>query len=289
MVDESQDKAALPPHGGWVRADDNRFVIAPRLREPRQGRLSAILGDWRIIAGLLALFATLSGTIYVFGPRLMDELELKLAYETKPSEPEDPELVARAEAVVPELFGGSYSLDDVRDYDAYFVTAMMQAIAAGEGASDLESARVLTRSVVVQSRENMSREQLLEASDVYLRWLEQAQAQGGGACREVTGHSFYDGVPTLEGEDLEAEQRLLRNLIENVYLEFGSEIHNRDLPPPPRWAEQAASKSSGLSPATIRAALGNLAHPQRCAATIHVLDALLARPKIAPATFLERV
>lgn len=289
MSEGPQDSTAPPPQGGWIRADENRFVIAPRLREPGERRLAAILGDWRVVAGVVLLGAALSGALYAVSDTLMDALDSKEFGDTELREPEDPALAARAEAIVPDLFGSDYTFEDVRDYDAGFARELMAAIARQDGPGDLESARVFTRTVIVQSRANMAPDQLLEASDVYLRWLRAAQAQGAGACREVTSHSFYEGVPTLRGEDEEAEQRLLRSLIESVWLEYDGEIHNRELPPPPRWAEVAAAESSGLSPATLRAALGDLTHPERCTAAIHVLDALLARPKIAPATFLERV
>jgi len=255
------------------------------------GRLSDLatrLDRLRLVIVLVFGAAYLIFKIFngVFGEaRISDWASPRL--ETREKVMADPETRQRLSAILPELFGPGYSIDDLAGDQRMLVASLANGLGGPFGESDLDNARSNLRTLVVHSRPSMSREMLLDASEVYLVWLKSADRAGDGSCRDVTGHSFYDGLPVLSDTDLDQEQAFLREFARSDAVEFDGDLNNRETPPIPSWAEPQAIAKSGLDAAQLNKALADLTDPNNCKAHIAVLETLLAQPKDAPRDLLE--
>lgn len=200
---------------------------------------------------------------------------------------EDPALLARAEAVVPHLFGEGYGIDWVRARNSAFAGRLLSEAVRGNRESDLDNARSYLRTSVVRSRRELDPAGLRSASGMYLVWLRTAQAEGGDACRDVTGHSFFDGIPHLSEEDRLVEQGFARAWLT---MADGAAIFGETSPPDqpiPPWAMDRVRERTGLAAPEVRAALADYADPRRCRVTIALVEAMLERSEDAPAALLS--
>ncbi|TMM48109.1 hypothetical protein [Qipengyuania marisflavi] len=185
-----------------------------------------------------------------------------------------------------ELFGEGIDWDYIVKTDPYLAYALAGWI-TGSATADNDATRAILRTTIVEARTSASRADVIAISEVYLIWLKAAATEEGGACREVTSHAFFDGVPHIRGAELEQEQRLARHMLGSRLLTPREGMGRESVIP--SWALQRASESSGLPESTITKSLEDFAHPQRCEATIALLEALLERPADAPLEVLDRL
>ena len=177
--------------------------------------------------------------------------------------------------VVGDLFGADKTYQDLAQEQPFFARRLAADIKAYP--EDPHAGRSLVRYWIMEQRDQLSREHALAASRLYLDWLIAAEAQGGEWCREVTGRSFFDGVPAVSEDVLTRERSLAWQLAQRDYA-----ILYRESARParlPDWARADASVSLGLPSAAIDKALSDETQPQRCAVTIALLRAMLARPQ----------
>ena len=81
---------------------------------------------------------------------------------------------------------------------ALFLAGLAQDLRTG--AESFEEARSSLRMTILAARRVASREQALGIAELHLAWLLTARRAGNGDCREVTGKSFFDGVPHMRGD-----------------------------------------------------------------------------------------
>ncbi|QPC98602.1 hypothetical protein [Qipengyuania soli] len=196
---------------------------------------------------------------------------------------------ARVDEVVPALFGESFTYERLKRANPAFAEELISGIGDEYGDTDLENARSFLRSTMMNSRAFLPRTELLQLSRLQLSWLRAAREEGGTACREVTGHSYFDGVPMLDKAALSEEQAIAREWIASIdFVPKGV-----DNPEPqralPTWTMAAVQRSTGLDPIAINASLANLTDQHRCDVTIALLEALLARPQDAPSSLLVSI
>lgn len=145
----------------------------------------------------------------------------------------------------------------------------------------VEGGRSYLRLAMLEARTTADPTTLIAINRLYLDWLKTANAMGGTQCREVTGRSFFDGVPDMPEIALSRERLLARIMLEKD--QFNGQPINDPVPTDqiPDWAMAEVSEKLALPPEAIVASLGNQADPNRCQVTIALVEALLARPEDA--------
>ncbi|MBX7501145.1 hypothetical protein K3181_06795 [Qipengyuania sp. YG27] len=282
-VDAGVADAARDTDSGGPWLDDSKDARREEYSQQWSAGFSQTVDRWRMVA--LGIFAILFLVVKLVALVRGDEPET--AYPQSAEEVlADEEKVARAAPVVPELFGNGYSMATLRATNPDLAAVIVHAAHNQFATTDIESARGVLRTVIIYARPAMERDMLIEETAVYLMWLRSAEAAQDGSCRDVTGHSFFDGLPKLSPDDLEKEQAFARKFAQGGSYGNDDDIHNRALPPVPGWALVEAEKKTGLDRAVIGAALEDLAHPERCRVTIAVLEALLAQPDDVPERLL---
>lgn len=192
----------------------------------------------------------------------------------------------RIDAVVPELFGESFTPERLEQVSPVFAAGLGRDVSEEYGETDTERARSYLRASMMNSRAFLTRAELLQLSRLQLIWLRAARSQGGGACREVTGHSYFNGVPRLDGAALAEEQAIAREWVASIDFVAKGDDNPEPQRSLPAWAVTAVQNSTGLSPKAIDASLADLTDGNRCDVTIALLEALLARPADAPTSLL---
>ena len=189
--------------------------------------------------------------------------------------------IAQENALGVELFGPGITASHVREVsDGLWQTLLWQWSTDQE--MPLDGPREYLRTMMIEARGSADREQLLAMDRLYLAWLRQADSEE--ACREVTGRSFFDGVPHMSEGALVEERRIARQLLDAGLLAWRNP-QERDYAIPEDMIAQAEAQTE-LSAAQIQAAMADHADPRRCAATIALLQAALAEPSEASHSLL---
>lgn len=188
----------------------------------------------------------------------------------------------KLDAMARELFGSDVGANEVGRRNMEMFSRIYGA-ARDEG--DIDEARGFLRTAMLDARRGMDPADLDAISRLYLQWLKQAEAEGPGLCREVTGRSFFDGVPHMDTESIEAERALARTLLlERHRLSLKT---TADKPPLPDGLMEAVSRRTGLSANQIDVARRTEADPARCRVTIAILEEMLGGKSEAPRVILE--
>lgn len=192
--------------------------------------------------------------------------------------------VASQDALFAELFGQGVDASHVRQKAPGSWRLLLQG-AESSPASQADDAREFLRTMIATSRRDVEFAQLVAIDRLYLSWLRQAEEEG--ACREVSGLSFFDGVPHMAGAGLDAERAVARQLLDSGELVWrepegsGFEIPNPLL--------SCAEQRSGLGAERIIGAFASEAHPDRCRASIALLEAALDDPASVPRDLLAGI
>lgn len=285
-VDPSYDNDWTPPSpsSGEQWSSDGRptpFVERYELRK---------YGAWWVVGFLFLVWLSLPGdepdelAPPPEQPEIHTEADEVLESEPTPeSSQDDTGPSYGAEQLVDELFGPEVDYADLASGE-YQLRSMIDRYRY-EGEAGLQEARAAVRRRLLELRYRVSRDDLEAISRMHLVWLRSAQAQSDDHCREVTDRAFFDGVPQLSPEDLALERDLVRRvMLRKRHMIRGVEPVARSAP---AWAYALASEGAGLSEETIRKAMSDLAHPDRCSASIALLEAFLTQPDNIPvAAFL---
>ena len=78
----------------------------------------------------------------------------------------------------------------------------------GADTESFDEARSRLRITILAARRVASREQALGIAELHLAWLLSAREAGAGDCLEVTGKSFFGGVPHMCGTGRRSNEAL---------------------------------------------------------------------------------
>ena len=183
--------------------------------------------------------------------------------------------MARLDTIADQIFGNGVDMAAMAGRDREFADMFAFNVAA-EG-YDVDDARSYVRHQILRVRPEVTRFELIEASRLYLAWLQAARQQGEEQCRDVYSRSFLRKDLQLDPEVVLQEQELAVKFLENRNLilptEGGSSIALPD------WAIREARVRGGLERAEIGEALADTGHPDRCRVTITLLEVLLDSPQ----------
>jgi hypothetical protein len=137
---------------------------------------------------------------------------------------------------------------------------------------------------MLEARQSLEPADVVAIDEIYLEWLRAAQVLDGGACREVTGRSFYDGVPEVDDQVLDRERQITRRLVESGKLDRIEP--GLDDAEAPEWLLGAVAERTDLDQGELAEILSSEVDPRRCAVTIAFLEAALLRPEDVPLELL---
>ncbi|MXO60343.1 hypothetical protein GRI89_12420 [Altererythrobacter salegens] len=232
---------------------------------------------------VISVFRFLSGTE---SGRNGPDGEVHQVVRLEPSGYQSPATLPASEEIDPivsALFGDGYDFDWLLSKDRNFARALVrEAFYDREPGHAVTNARAYLRISIVRTRSRLDPKLSLDAARLYRTWLQVAQNEGNSACRDVTGVSFFDGIPHLDEAQLAREQAFARRWVEATG-QLPQHWLPGDAPRPalPRETMEQAEAATGFNREEMIAALGSETDARRCPATIALLDALLERPEDA--------
>ncbi|WP_379548720.1 hypothetical protein ACFCW2_06010 [Qipengyuania sp. DSG2-2] len=196
----------------------------------------------------------------------------------------------RADAAAVQLFGTDVTWRQVEEADPWMAGALVRRVAWDEEndlATSVAEARSSLRLAMLFSRLDLPRSDVVAVNRLYLGWLKTALTQEDGACREVTGRAFFDGIPRMGEEALSKERQLVWRLIRDESLHYteGEIVPLRF----PQDILEAASENSGVGVPALRRSMSEITEPGNCAATIAILEATLDQGEDAPIDLLRGI
>ena len=144
--------------------------------------------------------------------------------------------------------------------------------------------RSLLRVAMLNGRPNLEGADRLAVNRVYLEWLREADRRGDGTCRDLIERDIPFDLAAEDTALLDREREVALRGIGSQRLQWYDHVPRRL--ETPQWVLSPVRDTTGLSDSEIGAALGDPAHPQRCAIAEVMLRTALERPEDAPMTLL---
>jgi len=188
----------------------------------------------------------------------------------------------RADAMVAALFGAGLTYDRLSQADQPLAWNIANRLADGDPGFD--QPRAYLRARILKARHRATPDQALAIAELYLAWLQTAQRQEEGGCREVTSGLFFGGTPAMREDWVSFEQSLAAQLatsgafaLANTAQEAEIIEYGTNAAALPQWALDQARTVTELEATVFLDALNEISHPARCRVEIALLEALLAR------------
>ena len=175
-------------------------------------------------------------------------------------------------------FGNQTRMADVKAADAVFAADLRKVV----GTVGSSSAMVLpvVRSMALQSGAVADFDGLVARAELRRIWLGSV-LEAPDQCRAIMRGDFVNTPLTLPPEDQKREQALLKQLLEAKFLSGGGRAEGGSFTVP-GWLIDQTIKTSGLSADTVKAALQDPEHPQRCKLDYAMTGAMLTQPGKVP-------
>lgn len=188
----------------------------------------------------------------------------------------------RANAMAAALFGPDFDYERLERADQPLAWNMVNRMVDDD--PGFAAPRGYLRARIVRARHRATPEQALAIAELYLAWLQSAQGEGEGECRNVTNGDFLNGGPAMRDDWISFEQSVAAQLagagtfgIRNSEREAQIIKDGANPSALPRWALDQAFAASGLDKPVFAEALEEISHPARCRVEIALLEALLSR------------
>ncbi len=180
-------------------------------------------------------------------------------------------------------FGNQTRMADVKAADAVFAADLRKVV----GTVGSSSAMVLpvVRSMALQSGAVADFDGLVARAELRRIWLGSV-LEAPDQCRAIMRGDFVNTPLTLPPEDQKREQALLKRLLEAKFLSGGGGAQGGSFTVP-GWLIDQTIKTSGLSADTVKAALQDPEHPQRCKLDYAMTGAMLTQPGKVPVELLR--
>lgn len=180
-------------------------------------------------------------------------------------------------------FGNQTRMADVKAADAVFAADLRKVV----GTVGSSSAMVLpvVRSMALQSGAVADLDGLVARAELRRIWLGSV-LELPDQCRAIMRGDFVNTPLTLPPEDQKREQALLKRLLEAKFLSGGGGVQGGSFTVP-GWLIEQTIKTSGLSAETVKAALQDPEHPQRCKLDYAMTGAMLKQPGKVPVELLR--
>lgn len=191
---------------------------------------------------------------------------------------------AEVDAEVIDIFGEGVDMAGVRAADPVFADQLRNAFNAAPFSDN--TPLVFTRSKALGAAEIADVEALIMHAVLRRTWYSAALRQSSAACQNVLVGDFFSIPLELTVEERATERALLNQLLKAQLLRHepkGGQVQYTI----PGWVVSDVITRTSLGEETVRKAMGDNAHADRCTVQIALVDAVLANPGRVPEELLR--